>query len=181
MSDVADVTAICAKHREQKKWGKTTFFAGCTPKFRMGDDLPADWQALIRKHFDVPPAATVIGFIGHDAIFNARHGFVITDAGLAWNNWPRTLLKGLWYPTKVFFDWKALANCSVSYSGGSYWQSGMDKEDIVFDQRNRFFHDGHMASNRDVYELVLDLQGWARQKLLDEKPPESTYWPFNWV
>lgn len=180
MSDVADVTAICAKHREQKKWGKYPFFATHTPNFRMGDDLPADWQALIRKHFDIPPAAVVISFIGHDAVFNARHGFVITDMGLAWKNYPRSILKGLWYPNKGFFDWKALANCSVSYSG-SYWQSGMDKEDIVFDQQNRFFDDSRLASNKDVYELVLDLQGWARQKLLAEQPPESMSWPFSWM
>lgn len=180
MSTAAEVTAICAKHREQKKWGKYTFFAGSTPKFRMGDDLPADWQALIRKHFDIPPAVVVIGFIGHDAVFNARHGFVITDVGLAWKNWPRTVLKGLWYADKGVVDWKALANCSVSYSG-SYWQSGLDKEDIVFDQQNRFFGDVGLTSNRDVYDLVLDLQSWARQKLLAEQPPESVFGLFNWA
>jgi len=178
MSDVADITAICAKHREQKKWGKCTFFAGSTPKFRMGDDLQGDWQALIRKHFDVPSAAEVVGFIGHDAVFNARYGFVITDVGLTWKNWPRTVLKGLWYPANGFLDWKALVNCSVSYSG-SYWQSGLNKEDIVFDQQNRFFDDTGGCSQRDVYDLVLDLQGWAQQKLLAEQPPESILLPFN--
>jgi hypothetical protein len=169
MSDVTDVTAICVRHHDQKPWDRPTAWGLLRPKFRIGEDLPADWQALIRKHFEIPPAAVIIGFIGYDAVFNARRGLAITDKGLAWVNWAHTLLKALWYPSKGFLDWNALASSTVRYSG-SLWQSGSEKEDIIFDQKNRFFDDSN-PSQRDVYELVLELQGWARRTALASGSP----------
>lgn len=179
MSDVADVTAICAKHCDRRKHCNS---GPQKPEFRLGDDLPADRHSLIKKDFDIPPATQIVCFIGGKTNFGFGPyvGLAITDRGLAWVNGSPRLIKKLWYQHQGSLDWEALANCRPCFLG-SLWD-GPDRGDIVFDQKNRFFYDfGEWKEIKHVYDLVLELQDWARQKLLAEQPPESTYWPFNWV
>lgn len=152
MDVLADIRAICTKHRDQKKWPMLL-------KCRMDDALPADWHALIRKHFDVPPAAVIVAFIGQDAIFNARVGFVVTDQGIAWVSNYDGVVKAMWFQPKGFMDWKELSSVAIEYTGS--WLSGRDKEDIVFDRQRRYVSGG-LPSKQNLYELVMDLQAWSK-------------------
>ncbi len=152
MDVLADVRAICIKHRDQRKWPMLL-------RCRMDEALPADWHALIRKHFDIPPAAVIVAFIGQDAIFNARVGFVVTDQGIGWVSNYDGMVKALWFQQNGFIDWKDLAGVTIEYSGS--WLSGRDKEDIVFDGKRRYVS-GSLPSKQYLYDLVLELQEWSR-------------------
>jgi DNA uptake protein ComE-like DNA-binding protein len=152
MDVLADVRAICIKHRDERKWPMLL-------KCRMDETLPADWHALIRTHFDVPPTAVIVAFIGQDAIFNARTGFVVTDQGVAWVSHYDGVVKALWFQPKGFMDWKDLASVTVEYTGS--WLAGKDKEDIVFDKQRRYVSGG-LPSKKNLYDLVIELQEWSR-------------------
>lgn len=152
MDALAEITAICVKHRDRKKWPILL-------KCRIGEALPADWHTLIRKHFDVPPAAVIVAFIGQDAIFNARVGFVVTDQGIAWVSNYDGVVKAMWFQPKGFMDWKDLSSVTIEYTGS--WLAGRDKEDIVFDKQRRYVSGG-LPSKQNLYDLVLELQEWGK-------------------
>ncbi len=150
MGAVADITAICVRHRDttKKSYVKTLF---------VGDEILASWQARIRKHFEMPPDATVIAFYAIHSFRMGRTGFVITDQGISWVSWHQGMSALLF--KNCFMDWKTLGEVTIQYSS-SFWTAGAAKEDVIFDRQRRYIH--RTGSNKLLHGLLLELQEWGR-------------------
>lgn len=155
---LAAILEMCRKSRD-KYW-----LAKWKTRLKVGSDIPDDWVQRCRKNFGIPPVEELVALVNTAGwIFKGSHGFAITESGVRWilvghPLW-KTLLFG--FGRKRAFTWAELAQTPLRFEEGML---NIHRNDIVFGDFFTRFYCGTKYSNKPLYELLLELQEWARRR-----------------